>query len=85
MAEIPESEELETFVCSSVNSLLWNCRRGPRSARGISALYCIEEMEIAGCEVRPDDLDDEDVELTTDEPTTAVAVDFSETICGRSL
>ena len=41
-------------------------------------------MEIAGCEVRPDDLDDEDVELTTDEPTTVGVVDFSETISGRS-
>ena len=43
-----------------------------------------EEKEVAGDEVCLDELDDEAVELTTDEPTTVVAVDFSETIGGRS-
>ena len=47
-------------------------------------MHCVEEREVAGGEVCLDELDDEAVELTTDELTTVVAVDFSETIGGRS-
>ena len=46
--------------------------------------HCVEEREVAGGEVCPEEFDDEDVELTTDEPTTFGEVDFSETIDGRS-
>ena len=45
---------------------------------------CVEEREAAGGEVCPDELADEDVELTTDELTTVGEVDFSESIDGRS-
>ena len=47
--------------------------------------HCVEEREVAGGEVCPDELADEAVELTADELTTVGAVDFSETIGGRSL
>ena len=47
--------------------------------------HCVEEREVAGGEVCPEELADEAVELTADELTTVGAVDFSETIGGRSL
>ena len=43
---------------------------------------CVEEREVAGGVVFPDELADED--LKKDELTTVVVVDFSETIGGRS-
>ena len=46
--------------------------------------HYVEEREVAGGEVCLEDLADEDVELTTDEPMTVGAVDFSETVDDRS-
>ena len=44
---------------------------------------CVEEREVAGGVVFPDELADED--LKKDELTPVVVVDFSETTGGRSL